>query len=417
MQDNPQINKDIFDRDGFLLVPEAVAASTIEQLTDALEAKRRTDARLAAPGLRHLLKRCKAVRNFAKSEPMLQLAQQALGSDAKPIKAILFDKTPAANWYVTWHQDLTIAVKERLEVAGFGPWSVKDGIPHVQPPEEVLRNVVSLRVHLDDCPQENGAIKFIAGSHNRGILDTEEATSLKAGGKQVCVAAAQGDVIVMRPLILHSSSQSTQPQHRRVLHIEYVGCELPGGLEWAESSGLDSVELVMGIEEEFGITIPDHDAEKLTTVGQTFEYLKLVLNSKPAGECLTQKVFYKVRRAFVENYRLNRNSMHPDTQMTDLLSYSDFEEGWPFLKMFIEMKTPPLKQAEKFLGMTIYQPTFTLRELCSALITLNAEKFNQETDADPEIWRRLVDVICRQINVDRNEVRYEASYTKDLGVC
>ena len=40
------------------------------------------------------------------------------------------------------------------------------------------------------------------------------------------------------------------------------------------ADSLDTVELVMAFEEEFGAEIPDEDAEKLTTVGAVLEYLK-----------------------------------------------------------------------------------------------------------------------------------------------
>ncbi len=38
------------------------------------------------------------------------------------------------------------------------------------------------------------------------------------------------------------------------------------------ADSLDIVELIMGIEEEFDIEIPDEDAEKLTTVGEALKY-------------------------------------------------------------------------------------------------------------------------------------------------
>ena len=40
------------------------------------------------------------------------------------------------------------------------------------------------------------------------------------------------------------------------------------------ADSLDTVELIMAFEEEFGAEIPDEDAEKLTTVGAVVEYLK-----------------------------------------------------------------------------------------------------------------------------------------------
>jgi len=46
------------------------------------------------------------------------------------------------------------------------------------------------------------------------------------------------------------------------------------------ADSLDTVELVMAFEEEFGLEIPDDDAEKLTTVGKSIAYLKGKLTEK-----------------------------------------------------------------------------------------------------------------------------------------
>lgn len=217
-----------FDQNGFDRLP-ALSAESVAELLNNLESFASNKA-----GTRFLLRDSKAVRHLAESSPLLSIAKEVLGAHAKPIKAILFDKTIETNWYVTWHQDLTIAVKKRIDLPGFGPWSKKEGIDHVQPPAMVLENMIALRLHLDDCGPENGPIKFIAGSHKQGILNQEQVNRLKEEDA-VCCAAKQGDIIIMRPLILHSSSQAIAPEHRRVLHIEYSGGELPGGLEWAES--------------------------------------------------------------------------------------------------------------------------------------------------------------------------------------
>ncbi len=40
------------------------------------------------------------------------------------------------------------------------------------------------------------------------------------------------------------------------------------------ADSLDTVELIMALEEQFGIEIPDEDAEKMQTVGQAIEYIK-----------------------------------------------------------------------------------------------------------------------------------------------
>src|SRR5205807_4301579 len=81
------------------------------------------------------------------------------------VRAIYFDKSPEANWLVSWHQDLTLALRARAEVPGFGPWSTKDGIPHVQPPVELLQQMLSVRLHLDDADESNGALRVLPGSH------------------------------------------------------------------------------------------------------------------------------------------------------------------------------------------------------------------------------------------------------------
>lgn len=172
---------------------------------------------------------------LASKPPMIDLATRVLGTDALAVKAILFDKTAKANWKVAWHQDLTIAVKEKKVVKGFYPWSEKAGIPHVQLPVEILENLLTLRIHLDDCDADNGALKVIPTSHLYGKLECEQISHLGQTSKVHICTASSGDVLVMRPLLLHSSSASVQPRRRRVLHIEYAALKLPGGLEWFNS--------------------------------------------------------------------------------------------------------------------------------------------------------------------------------------
>jgi hypothetical protein len=82
-------------------------------------------------------------------------AAATLGPAARPVRAILFDKTAANNWMVPWHQDRTIAVHARHEVPGFGPWSVKGGVVHVEPPFDVIAGMITIRAHLDACGEDN----------------------------------------------------------------------------------------------------------------------------------------------------------------------------------------------------------------------------------------------------------------------
>lgn len=70
-----------------------------------------------------------------KLKPMLDtcgvigaIAAAVLGPGARPVRAILFDKTAERNWALGWHQDRTIVVKERVDADGCGPWTVKSGL-------------------------------------------------------------------------------------------------------------------------------------------------------------------------------------------------------------------------------------------------------------------------------------------------
>lgn len=407
---------DSFESNGFLLLQSIVSNDAIDELQTSIN---ELSDSVCAPGVRHLLRRSRVVRRLAKSPTMLAIATKYLRANAKPVKAIFFDKTPASNWYVTWHQDLTIAVKEKIAIPDYGPWSVKDELPHVQPPATILEKMLAIRVHLDDSPEENGAISFLPGSHKHGKLTPEEICAWKNNNPSICCAADRGDVIVMRPLILHSSAKASRPEHRRVLHIEYAATDLPGGLRWSEASGLDGVELVMAIEEEFGLEIPDTHAERILTVGDAFDYLRMRLDSTPARECLSQRIFYKLRRALIENYPVKRQMIDPDTKLTDILSIEELESGWPYLPLFMELNTPDFRRSNELLGFKLSDTivTLTVRELVFSLIALNSEAFAEERDSDQEVWRRLVDVIVRQANVNRDEVVPSASFTRDLGIC
>ncbi len=221
-----------FEKNGFAVIRHIVSPVEIDQLNNAVAAARSAQN---TPGLRNLLKRSTEIKSFASSGVAYQIARTVLGVDPVPVRAILFDKTPETNWYVTWHQDLSIPVRNKVEVEGYGPWSNKDGIVHVQPPASILEKMVSLRIHLDDCSEANGAIKFIAGSHLAGALEPDQIGRWRDDQIPVACSAQRGDVIAMRPLILHSSSASESPEHRRVLHLEYAGTTLPAGMEWGEA--------------------------------------------------------------------------------------------------------------------------------------------------------------------------------------
>ena len=151
------------------------------------------------------------------------------------VKATLFDKTPEANWRVQWHQDRMIAVCERREIEGYGPWAMKDGVPHVEPPAAVLEEMLAVRVHLDACGPDNGPLRVIPGSHQRGKLSAEEIAKLALSGPIAQITLPQGALLLMRPLLVHASSPATEANHRRVLHLELAPRQIIEPLQWHRS--------------------------------------------------------------------------------------------------------------------------------------------------------------------------------------
>lgn len=184
--------------------------------------------------LRNILNLIPAVRKMALSGNIFSVVRAVLGNDARPVKATLFDKTAELNWNLRWHQDNVIAVAKKIDVPGFHGWTEKVGIPHVRPPEGILSQMIAVRIHLDDCTAENGALMVIPGSHSDGRLDETELARKIAVGPHVVLPAFKPDVLFMRPLLIHCSKRADKPEHRRVLHIEYAASDLPGGLIWGE---------------------------------------------------------------------------------------------------------------------------------------------------------------------------------------
>ncbi|HTJ50337.1 MAG TPA: WYL domain-containing protein [Cyclobacteriaceae bacterium] len=148
-------------------------------------------------------------------------------------KAIFFDKTPDANWYVTWHQDITINVKNRVELDGYSGWTKKFDVHGVCPPEDILHDTITVRIHLDDADESNGALKVVAGSHHKKLSTDEISLISQNCTPIVCEVNACG-IHIMKPLLLHASGKATTMKHRRVIHLEFNTIELPDGMEWAE---------------------------------------------------------------------------------------------------------------------------------------------------------------------------------------
>jgi hypothetical protein len=153
------------EEDGFAIVPHCLDGETVRHVGAHLG-----ETRYA---IRNLLA-LPVIRELAASIAVRTLVEAVLGEHCFGVKGTFFNKTQEANWKVAWHQDLTIMVRERREVAGFGPWTVKEGIVHVQPTTEVLSGILAIRLRLDESGLDNGPLRVIPGSHKPGRLSSAE---------------------------------------------------------------------------------------------------------------------------------------------------------------------------------------------------------------------------------------------------
>ena len=148
------------------------------------------------------------------------------------MKSIYFDKPETSNWYVAYHQDLTISVNEKKVIPNFGPWTTKQNQFAVQPPTDILENIFTIRIHLDDTDENNGALKVVPNSHSKGIYRPEN-IDWTIETEDICVVP-KGGIMIMKPLLLHGSNRTLNGNRRRVIHIEFSDKELPEDLKWSE---------------------------------------------------------------------------------------------------------------------------------------------------------------------------------------
>lgn len=228
---------------GFAVVEDVLDQAEVEDLIAAFELDASDDSAMRRAssmyGLRDIFRKIPAAANLVRTSAMRSLVEPILGPNAFAVRGLFFDKTPGANWNLPWHRDQTITVKRRVEQIGFGPWTLKRGIPHAFAPRDVLNRMLTARIHLDDTGEDNGPLKVVPGSHAPAALERIEADWMQ-GVEPVTCKVKRGGALLMRPLLLHTSSHSSSPTHRRVIHIEFAADRLPGGLEWFEMIGLSS---------------------------------------------------------------------------------------------------------------------------------------------------------------------------------
>ncbi len=230
------VHKQEIEENGYSAVPGVFTAETVKSIADGIAMVDRSNRNFrqseALFAIRQLFKEVPGVIPLIFTKAFIDVVTNLLGNNYFVVKSIYFDKPEQSNWFVAYHQDLTISVDKRTDIEGFGPWTAKQDQFAVQPPLDYLENIVTIRIHLDDTDEGNGALKVIPGSHKKGIY-RPETIDWNTESEAICAVPA-GGIMVMKPLLLHASGRSTNQKRRRVIHIEFSNKGLPAELQWSE---------------------------------------------------------------------------------------------------------------------------------------------------------------------------------------
>ena len=202
---------------GFSVVPAVFGDAEVCAISGMIAAMPLVRSRA---GARHLM-RYPEIERLAHDHRLASIARGFLGAEPVPFRATLFDKSPQQNWLVAWHQDTALPLRQRLDVSGWGPWSIKSGVLYAHAPATALDRIVALRLHIDDSRSDNGPLRVIPGTHSVGVLSDAEVGSQAQSIDPVECLVDAGGVVAMRPLLIHGSSKASADRSRRVLHIEY----------------------------------------------------------------------------------------------------------------------------------------------------------------------------------------------------
>lgn len=221
--------KSVLGRKGYEIVEGVFSEWEIDEILQLIQSKGINKQF----GVREFLFDHPEIAKTVFSERLLSVIREIASNCDKSIKSIYFDKPSSANWIVNWHQDLTINLQNRKTVTGYKNWRVKSERTVVQPNLEMLESIFTIRIHLDDCTKENGALRVIENSHTQGVIEIKDWIQEKNGKERIC-EVKKGGILIMKPLLLHASRRTENQQNRRVIHIEFTDQSLPEGLEWKE---------------------------------------------------------------------------------------------------------------------------------------------------------------------------------------
>lgn len=227
------------NNEGFAIIDGVYSENEIEKLTTLIE---NATANKTGNATFRKSEDLFAIRQFHKEIPetlayifnqnLKNIIDTIFGKGYFITKSIYFDKPEKSNWFVAYHQDLTISVDKKIEAQNFENWTTKQNQFAVQPPVPILENNFTIRIHLDTTTKDNGALKAINKSHTKGIFRVENLV-IESKDETIC-KVNKGGIMIMKPLLFHSSNKTINNKRRRVIHIEFSNQKLPGEMEWSE---------------------------------------------------------------------------------------------------------------------------------------------------------------------------------------
>lgn len=222
--------------------------------------------------------------------------------------------------------------------------------------------------------------------------------------------------------------------------------------------GLDAVELVMAVEEEFKIVLADAEAAQCTTVGKLVEYVFARLRQTAGGPCPSQHGFYVVRRTLMDLAGAPRVQIKPDTRLDHLIgwtgrrrvwrglmgSLTGCKAAWPplacprWLKLMVAVIIPVvvmglwmmafswssfdqafvLAASAGLLGYGLTMPLHRafprgfsqVQDLVKLVTTLDTRTWSRD-----EVFQKIRVITAGQLGVDQSLVTWDAEFVNDLG--
>tara|TARA_R110002050_G_scaffold196783_2_gene331777 strand:- start:682 stop:1449 length:768 start_codon:yes stop_codon:yes gene_type:complete len=224
------------EENGYSILTDLYSDNEIEQILTCLDSAEQNGNSFIKTNdlfaIRQLFNYVPELKKLLFNKKLTEILTDNSESEYFLTKAIYFDKPSESNWFVAYHQDLSISVNKKADLENYSNWTFKKGQYGVQPPIEILQDTITIRIHLDKTDKNNGALKVIPKSHLKGIVRADS-KEWNIENEFVC-EVKKGGAMLMKPLTLHASNRTTNGKKRRVIHLEFNKHNLTEPLTWLE---------------------------------------------------------------------------------------------------------------------------------------------------------------------------------------